>query len=84
MHFALEEMKKSLSYISAKLVSKESRGNLTGHEINKLQERLATTEAQMCKILTALDSASDKVARKTKKKAKLIKVGKEFPLIFVA
>lgn len=28
MHHALEEMKKSLSYISSKLVTKESRGNL--------------------------------------------------------
>lgn len=29
MHHALEEMKKSLSFISSKLVTKESRGNLS-------------------------------------------------------
>ncbi len=28
VHYALEEMKKSLSFISSKLVTKESRGNL--------------------------------------------------------
>lgn len=39
---------------------------LDGNEINQLQERLASTELQMCKILTALDSASDRVAGMTK------------------
>jgi hypothetical protein len=29
VHYALEEMKKSLSFISSKLVTKESRGNLS-------------------------------------------------------
>lgn len=78
VHHALEEMKKSLSFISSKLVTKESRNNLRtlflllllllpcyysldGDEILLLQDRLASTEAQMCKILTALDSASNKV-----------------------
>jgi hypothetical protein len=28
VHYALEEMKKSLSFISSKLVTKETRGNL--------------------------------------------------------
>lgn len=71
-------MKKSLSFISSKLVTKETRGNLgmsfkleiienyffcslDGTEINQLQERLVSTEAQMCRILTALDSASNRV-----------------------
>ena len=88
VHHALEEMKKSLSFISSKLVTKESRGNLgqslelsminrlpsfwiDGTEINHLQDRLASTEAQMCKILTALDAASDKVNKLTKKPAKV-------------
>ncbi|CAF1326549.1 unnamed protein product [Adineta steineri] len=74
MHYALEEMKKSLSFISSKLVTKESRGNLNGNEIIQLQERLMTTEAQMCKILGALDAASDKVTeinQKTKKSPKV-------------
>lgn len=30
-------------------------------EVTQLQARLASTEAQMCKILTALDMASEKV-----------------------
>lgn len=34
---------------------------IDGEEVAQLQERLASTEAQMCKILTALDTASDKV-----------------------
>lgn len=67
MHDALEEMKKSLSFISSKLVNKESRKNLQGDEILLLQDRLASTEAQMCKILTALDSASNKVNKITEK-----------------
>ena len=88
MHHALEEMKKSLSFISSKLVTKESRGNLSkSHqnlqkridanflldttEIDRLQERLATTEAQMCKILSALDAASEKVNDLTKKPTKV-------------
>ena len=83
MHYALEEMKKSLSFISSKLVTKESRGSLgkilfiktisnlllfliDGDEIYLLQERLASTEAQMCQILSALDAASDKVNEMTK------------------
>ena len=78
MHYALEEMKKSLSFISSKLVTKDTRGNLgmsfkleiienhffcslDGTDINQLQERLVSTEAQMCRILTALDSASNRV-----------------------
>jgi len=71
MHHALEEMKKSLSFISSKLVTKESRGNLNTTEIDRLQERLATTEAQMCKILSALDAASEKVNDLTKKPTKI-------------
>ena len=88
VHYALEEMKKSLSFISAKLISKESRGNLSeyfcstvvviigfftvdGNEIGQLQERLASTEAQMCKILTALDCASNKVQEVSKKSRKV-------------
>ncbi|CAF3314969.1 unnamed protein product [Rotaria socialis] len=61
MHYALEEMKKSLSFISSKLVAKENRESLDNTEIVQLQERLASTEAQMCKILSALDVASEKV-----------------------
>lgn len=80
VHYALEEMKKSLSFISAKLVTKESRGNLNGSEINVLQERLASTEAQMCRILTALDAASDKVTRTSKKAKKMQQVWMELVL----
>ena len=57
----LESMKSSFSYINTKLASDESGGNLSHDEINQLQERLAFTEAQMCKILNALDAASNKV-----------------------
>jgi hypothetical protein len=84
VHHALEEMKKSLSFISSRLITKDSRGNLGQSfklkqtdsnvyylldttEINQLQDRLTSTEAQMCKILTALDAASDKVSDMTKK-----------------
>jgi len=77
MHYALEEMKKSLSFISSKLVTKETRGSLNGNEILQLQERLTSTEAQMCKILTALDSASDKVNEMTKNTEKSDKIEEE-------
>lgn len=36
VHHALEEMKKSLSFISAKLVAKENRENLSKYLINKM------------------------------------------------
>ncbi|CAF0847975.1 unnamed protein product [Adineta ricciae] len=77
MHYALEEMKKSLSYISSKLVTKESRNNLHGNEIVQLQERLMSTEAQMCKILSALDTASEKVSKLSRTIKESPKVEKE-------
>jgi hypothetical protein len=45
--------------------------SIDGNEITQLQERLASTESQMCKILTALDAASDKVNQMTKKSEKV-------------
>lgn len=45
--------------------------SIDGNEINQLQERLASTEAQMCKILTALDMASNKVNQITTKSQKV-------------
>ncbi|CAF3389619.1 unnamed protein product [Rotaria sp. Silwood1] len=78
MHYALEEMKKSLSFISSKLVTKENRDSLDNKEITQLQERLASTEAQMCKILTALDMASEKVNVITKNANKSSKTDDEY------
>ena len=66
MHYALEEMKKSLSFISSKLGTNKTSNNLSNNEISQLQDRLASTEAQMYKILTALDAASNKVNELTK------------------
>lgn len=45
-----------------------------GNEIIQLQERLVSTEAQMCKILSALDAASEKVDTVTKTAKTSIKV----------
>ena len=53
------------------MLNKRSCFVIDGTEINHLQDRLASTEAQMCKILTALDAASDKVNKLTKKPAKV-------------
>jgi predicted nucleic acid-binding Zn-ribbon protein len=61
VHNALDEMKNSLSFISSKLVTNETKGSLSTNEISELQSRLASTEAQMSKILNALDAASTKV-----------------------
>ena len=66
MHHALDEMKNSLSFISSKLVTNDTKGNLSNNEISELQNRLASTEAQMSKILNALDAASTKVNELTK------------------
>jgi hypothetical protein len=47
---------------------------IESNEIVQLQDRLASTEAQMCKILSVLDSASDKVNKITKDTKKSQKV----------
>ena len=65
-HYTLDSMKNSLSYISTKLAANESKGKLSHQEISQLQDRLASTEAQMYKILSALDAASSKVQEITK------------------
>jgi hypothetical protein len=59
-------MKQSLSFISSKLGANQTKKNLTTNEIFQLQDRLASTEAQMCKVLNALDAASSKVKELTK------------------
>jgi chromosome segregation ATPase len=66
VHFALDEMKNSLSFISSKLDTNQTRNNLSSNEITQLQDRLASTEAQMYKILNALDAASNQVNQLTK------------------
>ena len=59
-------MKTSLSFISTTLATNEKKGKLSHQEISQLQDRLASTEAQMYKILSALDAASSKVQEITK------------------
>lgn len=66
MHNTLDEMKHSLSFISSKLGANKTSNNLTNNEISQLQDRLASTEAQMYKILHALDAASNKMHEITK------------------
>ncbi|CAF1359304.1 unnamed protein product [Adineta steineri] len=66
MHNTLDEMKNSLSFISSKLGASQTRNKLTNNEISQLQDRLATTEAQMCKIVNALDAASNEMSKLTK------------------
>jgi len=66
MHHTLDEMKNSLSFINSKLGANKTNNNLTNNEISQLQERLASTEAQMYKILNALDAASNKINDITK------------------
>lgn len=61
MHNTLDEMKHSLSFINSKLGANTSNMSLTNNEITQLQNRLAQTEAQMYKILSALDAASSKM-----------------------
>ncbi|CAF1644894.1 unnamed protein product [Adineta ricciae] len=59
-------MKHSLSFISSKLGATQTGNSLTSNEISQLQDRLASTEAQMCKILNALDIASNQVNKLTR------------------
>lgn len=59
-------MKNSLSFINAKLGATKTTNTLTNSEISQLQERLASTEAQMYQILSALDAASVKMNEITK------------------
>lgn len=59
-------MKTSLSFISTTLATNDKKGKLSHQEISQLQDRLASTEAQMYKILSALDAASSKVQEITK------------------
>jgi phage-related tail protein len=66
VHHTLDEMKDSLSFINSKLGASKTSNNLTNNEISQLQNRLASTEAQMYKILNALDAASNKVNELTK------------------
>ncbi|CAF0865644.1 unnamed protein product [Adineta ricciae] len=66
MHNTLDEMKHSLSFISSKLGATQTGNSLTSNEISQLQDRLASTEAQMCKILNALDIASNQVNKLTR------------------
>ncbi len=66
MHHTLDEMKNSLSFISSKLGANKTNKNLSNNEIAQLQDRLASTEAQMFKILNALDAASNKMNELTK------------------
>ncbi len=66
MHNTLDEMKNSLSFISSKLGTAKPSNNLTNIEISQLQDRLASTEAQMYKILNTLDAASNKMNELTK------------------
>ena len=66
MHHTLDDMKSSLSFISSKLGANKTANNLTQNEITQLQNRLASTEAQMYKILSALDAASSKMNEITK------------------
>jgi len=66
VHNTLDEMKNSLSFISSKLGKTKTSNNLTNNEISQLQDRLASTEAQMYKILSALDAASNKMNELTK------------------
>jgi flagellar capping protein FliD len=61
VHHTLDEMKNSLSFITSKLGANKTNSNLTNNEISQLQDRLASTEAQMYKILHALDAASNKM-----------------------
>ena len=61
MHRSLDEMKESLTFINTKLVTNDTGGSLSNNEISQLQNRLATTEAQMHKILSALEATSTKV-----------------------
>ncbi|UJR35556.1 hypothetical protein I4U23_028309 [Adineta vaga] len=65
MDHTLDEMKHSLSFISSKLGTNQTGNNLTTNEIFQLQDRLASTEAQMCKIMNALDAASNQVNKLT-------------------
>ncbi|CAF3386568.1 unnamed protein product [Rotaria sp. Silwood1] len=58
---ALDEMKSSLSFISSKLGTNERKNNLTHYEISQLQDRLASTEAQMYKILNTINTVANKV-----------------------
>jgi len=66
VHHTLDSMKQSLSFISSKLGANQTKKNLTTNEIFQLQDRLASTEAQMCKVLNALDAASSKVKELSK------------------
>ena len=59
-------MKNSLSFISSKLGATQTSNTLSNNEISQLQDRLASTEAQMYKILSALDSASTRMSEITK------------------
>jgi phage-related tail protein len=59
-------MKSSLSFISSKLGASKTANDLSPNEITQLQDRLASTEAQMYKILSALDAASSKMNEITK------------------
>ncbi|CAF3919988.1 unnamed protein product, partial [Rotaria sp. Silwood2] len=66
MDHALDEMKSSLSFISSKLGTTQKRNNLTQYEISQLQDRLASTEAQMYKILNTINTVTNKVNELTK------------------
>lgn len=66
VNHTLDDMKSSLSFISSKLGATKNSNNLTQNEIVQLQDRLASTEAQMYKILNALDAASTKMNEITK------------------
>ena len=66
MHQTLDQMKNSLSFINSKLGSTKANDTLTNNEIAQLQDRLASTEAQMYQILSALDAASVKMNQITK------------------
>ncbi|CAF4751292.1 unnamed protein product, partial [Rotaria socialis] len=61
MYHALDEMKHSLSFINSKLGTDRTRKNLTQHEVSQLQDRLASTEAQMYQILNTINTVSSKV-----------------------
>jgi predicted nucleic acid-binding Zn-ribbon protein len=72
VHSTLDEMKNSLSFISTKLATNQTRQCLTQNEITQLQQRLIATESQMYRILDALDIASNQVQELTKNKRQLL------------
>ncbi|CAF0728453.1 unnamed protein product [Didymodactylos carnosus] len=71
MHQTLADMKSSLTFISSKLMTKQSKGALDDNEITQLQSRLEATESQMCQVLNALQAASEKVGQFTNNSAAL-------------